>query len=399
MATEHDIKFKASVDMSQANSQIQNAAKKFNLNVVRQAVHMFGEQLTNLSEAAGFSEFSNSIKTATSTIENSIRAYNALGVAGGAAAAALTLLTEAFIATSKDMEEQREVLSRAFKRRDTEENEKAKSELSLQFLEGDDNVRNALYQSLLDEATDYQSAIDEANSIIDEAREKMKNSLDPTEITELQKTIAAQDALVGVWQKELNLINDVLKEYDDILNSEAEEAAKRAADEAQLEEEIIKEKEKELKKLQENRQRSLDIFAQFDRSQDLKNLTDALRGNDPTAKAAASDVITSELQKWTQIVEDFRQQLEEGVQIDNNALNEALSNFRVFQDLAESIQEDDKKDQAKALEKTLNAVSNLAAIGGQEAAGVKAQTNDYIKNIEYYVRKISEEGMNTGVIL
>lgn len=399
MATEHDIKFKASVDMSQANSQIQNAAKKFNLNVVRQAVHMFGEQLTNLSEAAGFSEFSNSIKTATSTIENSIRAYNALGVAGGAAAAALTLLTEAFIATSKDMEEQREVLSRAFKRRDTEENEKAKSELSLQFLEGDDNVRNALYQSLLDEATDYQSAIDESNSIIDEAREKMKSSLDPTEVTELQKTIAAQDALVGVWQKELNLINDVLKEYDDILNSEAEEAAKRAADEAQLEEEIIKEKEKELKKLQENRQRSLDIFAQFDRSQDLKNLTDALRGNDPTAKAAASDVITSELQKWTQIVEDFRQQLEEGVQIDNNALNEALSNFKVFQDLAESIQEDDKKDQAKALEKTLNAVSNLAAIGGQEAAGVKAQTNDYIKNIEYYVRKISEEGMNTGVIL
>lgn len=399
MATEHDIKFKASVDMSQANSQIQNAAKKFNLNVVRQAVHMFGEQLTNLSEAAGLSEFSNSIKTATSTIENSIRAYNALGVAGGAAAAALTLLTEAFIATSKDMEEQREILSRAFKRRDTEENEKAKSELSLQFLEGDDNVRNALYQSLLDEATDYQSAIDEANSIIDEAREKMKNSLDPDEITELQKTIAAQDALVGVWQKELTLINDVLKEYDDILNSEAEEAAKRAAEEAQLEEEIIKEKEKELKKLQENRQRSLDIFAQFDRSQDLKNLTDALRGNDPTAKAAASDIITSELQKWTQIVEDFRKQLEDGVQIDNNALNEALSNFKVFQDLAESIQEDDKKDQAKTLEKTLNAVSNLAAIGGQEAAGVKAQTNDYIKNIEYYVRKISEEGMNAGVIL
>lgn len=399
MATEHEIKFKASVDMSQANSQIQSAAKKFNLNVVRQAVHMFGEQLTNLSEAAGLSEFSNSIKTATSTIENSIRAYNALGVAGGAAAAALTLLTEAFIATSKDMEEQREVLSRAFKRRDTEENEKAKSELSLQFLEGDDNVRNALYQSLLDEATDYQSAIDEANSIIDEAREKMKSSLDPAEITELQKTIAAQDALVGVWQKELNLINDVLKEYDDILNSEAEEAAKRAAEEAQLEEEIIKEKERELKKLQENRQRSLDIFAQFDRSQDLKNLTDALRGNDPTAKAAASDIITSELQKWTQIVEDFRKQLEDGVQIDNNALNEALSNFKVFQDLAESIQEDDKKDQAKALEKTLNAVSNLAAIGGQEAAGVKAQTNDYIKNIEYYVRKISEEGMNTGVIL
>lgn len=399
MATEHEIKFKASVDMNQANSQIQNAAKKFNLNVVRQAVHMFGEQLTNLSEAAGLSEFSNSIKTATSTIENSIRAYNALGVAGGAAAAALTLLTEAFIATSKDMEEQREILSRAFKRRDTEENEKAKSELSLQFLEGDDNVRNALYQSLLDEATDYQSAIDEANSIIDEAREKMKNSLDPDEITELQKTIAAQDALVGVWQKELTLINDVLKEYDDILNSEAEEAAKRAAEEAQLEEEIIKEKEKELKKLQENRQRSLDIFAQFDRSQDLKNLTDALRGNDPTAKAAASDIITSELQKWTQIVEDFRKQLEDGVQIDNNALNEALSNFKVFQDLAESIQEDDKKDQAKTLEKTLNAVSNLAAIGGQEAAGVKAQTNDYIKNIEYYVRKISEEGMNAGVIL
>lgn len=401
MATEHEIKFKASVDMSQANSQIQNAAKKFNLNVVRQAVHMFGEQLTNLSEAAGLSEFSNSIKTATSTIENSIRAYTALGVAGGAAAAALTLLTQAFISSSKTIEKNQELLSKIYNRRNDEKDKDEKADTVFKFLEGDENERNALYQTALDSAAKLQQDIDAANRAIDESKEKLKNGkLDKANEINEELKIISHNEYVKNWQKELNEINDFLKIFDEILNEENDETARRVEEEQRLNDEIIAAKEQELKNLQENRLRSLNIFSQFDRSQDLKNLRDALNGGDPTARAAASDIITSELQKWTQIVEDFRTQLEDGVQIDNNALNEAISNINAFQNLADIIgDEKDAEKQAKTLEKTLNAVSNLAAIGGQEAAGVKAQTNDYIKNIEYYVRKISEEGMNTGVIL
>lgn len=401
MATEHEIKFKASVDMSQANSQIQSAAQKFNIGLVRQAVHMFGEQLTNLSEAAGLSEFSNSIKTATSTIENSIRAYNALGVAGGAAAAALTLLTQAFISSSRTIEKNQELLSKIYNRRNDEKNKDEKADTVFQFLEGDENERNALYQLALDSAAKLQQDIDAANKAIDESKEKLTNGkLDKANETNEQLKIISHNEYVKNWQKELNEINDVLKIFDEILNEENDEKARLAEEEQRLNDEIIAAKEQELKNLQENRLRSLNIFSQFDRSQDLKHLTDALNGGDPTARAAASDIIFSELQKWTQIVEDFRTQLEDGVQIDNNALTEAISNVKAFQGLADLIgDEKDAEKQAKTLEKTLNAVSNLAAIGGQEAAGVKAQTNDYIKNIEYYVRKISEEGMNTGVIL
>lgn len=404
MATEHEIKFKASVDMSQANSQIQSAAQKFNINVVRQAVNMFGDQIERMTEAAGMTKFADAMKLATSSIENAIRGYNALGMAGGAAAAALTLLTQAFISSSRTIEKNQGLLSKIYNRRNDEKNKDEKADTVFQFLEGDENERNALYQLALDSAAKLQQDIDAANRAIDESKEKLKNGkLDKANETNEQLKIISHNEYVKNWQKDLNEINDFLKIFDEILNEENDEKARLAEEEQRLNDEIIAAKEQELKDLQENRLRSLNIFSQFDRSQDLKHLTDALNGGDPTARAAASDIINSELQKWTQIVEDFRTQLEDGVQIDNNALTEAISNLKAFQNLADFIGDgEDKKDaekQAKTLEKTLNAVSNLAAIGGQEAAGVKAQTNDYIKNIEYYVRKISEEGMNSGVIL
>ena len=226
------------------------------------------------------------------------------------------------------------------------------------------------------------------------------SSADRSAAQQLEATIS--NLVDGIKQAELTVdyIDSVLENRKK--ESEAEAEKERREEERTLEW-ARKVTEQRKKELEENQQRSVDIFASFDKANRLKDLSDALRGEDGGAKATAGETVLSELKHWQQVIEDFRSQLADGIQIDNNALVEAISNVKAFQDLAELIGDgEDKKDaekQAKALEKTLNAVSNLAAIGGQEAAGVKAQTNDYIKNIEYYVRKISEEGMNAGVIL
>ena len=399
MATEHDIKFKASVDMSQANSQIQSAARKFNINVVRQAVHMFGDQLERMTEAAGMTKFADAMKLATSSMENAIRGYNALGMAGGAAAAALTLLAEAVIATSRDMQEQSDFLTGVKNRRRSEQREQDKADISYAFLTGDQNSRDELYNEMVADASSYQSKIDEANAIIDRAFAKMKEGItDPELANQIQQEIARQEGLVEAWTSELNAINDVIKDFEDILNDENAETARLVEEEQRLNDEIAAAKEKELKSLEENRKRSLDMFSSFDQANYISGLRDALNADDKRSKEFASETILSELQRWQSTIDDFRTQLEEGIQIDNNALADAFSNLRIFEGLAEEL-DDIQKDDTKRIDKTLQAVSNLAAIGGQEAAGVKAQTNDYIKNIEYYVRKISEEGMNAGVIL
>jgi hypothetical protein len=404
MATEHEIKFKASVDMSQANSQIQSAAQKFNIGLVRQAVNMFGKELETLAGNLGAEKFANALKETTDAANDAIRAFQAFGMAGAAIALGITAINKFVEAQNKAadalMSASEKInslvkwdLERDFKR-------SIESETDPEKLAGMKDTAAAQAKRQRDALSSAQADLQSLYSRYGGKDQRSMSSEDRSAAQQLEATIS--NLVDGIKQAELTV--DYI---DSILENRKKESEAEAEKERREEERTLdwarKVTEQRKKELEENKQRSVDIFASFDKSNRLKGLSEALRGEDGEAKATAGETVLSELKHWQQVIEDFRSQLADGIQIDNNALIEAISNVKAFQDLADLIGDgEDKKDaekQAKTLEKTLNAVSNLAAIGGQEAAGVKAQTNDYIKNIEYYVRKISEEGMNTGVIL
>ena len=404
MATEHEIKFKASVDMNQANSQIQSAAQKFNIGLVRQAVNMFGKELETLAGNLGAEKFANALKETTDAANDAIRAFQAFGMAGAAIALGITAINKFVEAQNKAadalMSASEKInslvkwdLERDFKR-------SIDSETDPEKLAGMKDTAAAQAKRQRDALSSAQADLQALYRRYGGRNQSSMSSADRSAAQQLEATIS--NLVDGIKQAELTVdyIDSVLENRKK--ESEAEAEKERREEERTLEW-ARKVTEQRKKELEENQQRSVDIFASFDKANRLKDLSDALRGEDGGAKATAGETVLSELKHWQQVIEDFRSQLADGIQIDNNALVEAISNVKAFQDLAELIGDgEDKKDaekQAKALEKTLNAVSNLAAIGGQEAAGVKAQTNDYIKNIEYYVRKISEEGMNAGVIL
>ena len=101
MATEHEIKFKASVDMNQANSQIQSAAQKFNIGLVRQAVNMFGKELETLAGNLGAEKFAHALKETTDAANDAIRAFQAFGMAGAAIALGITAINKFVEAQNK----------------------------------------------------------------------------------------------------------------------------------------------------------------------------------------------------------------------------------------------------------------------------------------------------------
>lgn len=403
MATEHEIKFKASVDMSQANSQIQSAAQKFNIGLVRQAVNMFGKELETLAGNLGAEKFANALKNVTSAANDAIRAFQAFGMAGAAIALGINAINkfveaqnkaaDALISASNKINSLvKWDLERDFKR-------SIEAETDPEKLAGMKSNAAAQARSKRKELSSEQAQLSEIYKKYtpkDKEKARPLSDEDRAKAQQLEATIS--ELVDGIKQAELTV--DYI---DSVLENRKKEAEEERREEERTLEWARKVTEQRKKELEENKQRSVDIFASFDKANRLKDLSDALRGEDGGAKAAAGETVLSELKHWQQVIEDFRSQLADGIQIDNSALVEAISNVKAFQDLADLIGDgEDKKDaekQAKTLEKTLNAVSNLAAIGGQEAAGVKAQTNDYIKNIEYYVRKISEEGMNAGVIL
>lgn len=404
MATEHDIKFRASVDMSQANSQIQSAAQKFNIGLVRQAVGMFGKELETLAGNLGAEKFANALKDVTSAANDAIRAFQAFGMAGAAIALGINAINKFVEAQNKAVDALISAsdkinslvkwdLERDFKR-------SIESETDPEKLAGMKDVAAAQAKRQREQLSSAQAQLQSIYSRYGGKDQRSMSSEDRSAVEQLEATIS--NLVDGVKQAELTVDYIDSKLENRKKESEAAAEKERREEERTLEwaKKLVEQKKKEL---EENRKNSVDILASFDKSNRLKDLGDALRGEDGEARATAGQTVLSELKSWQQAIDDFRQKIDDGVQIDNNALVEAISNVKAFQDLANLIGDGkDKKDaekQAKALEKTLNAVSNLAAIGGQEAAGVKAQTNDYIKNIEYYVRKISEEGMNAGVIL
>ncbi len=398
MAT-HNLKFKASVDMSQANAEIQRAAKGFNIGLVRQASTMFAKQLEELAGSLGVKELAKAFSEVADASSNILRAYQAGGPKLTAFATALQLAIEAVNVWASNLSKAQEASDWINGRLSDRQRATDAADLKYLFATGADRrsmmsevvagqedllskrdqlegLFKALADANLEEAKGssgfWQGLSDKFGSVLKavglESEEQFKASSPNALLDAVKKQILGIDA-------ELASFKDVFDEFNRILDEEAKALAKAAEEEERARENIAEALFAE----------TSSIFAQFDKSSKLEELM-----KDPNRQ----NIAQSHVKALEDAIAKMREAFEGGAEINNDALREAISDLATYKRIAETESAAAESEaRMSPLDKTLEAMSGLASIGGS-IAGESAQVS-VDKNIEQTMKFVQQILDNT----
>lgn len=379
MAT-HELTFKANVDMSTANQQIQTAARGFNIGMVRQATNLFGQQLETLANELGAIELADSFSEVTKAATDAMTVFRSVG--GGPVGVALAGFSAILNTIINDLKNYDALLKNAasdfssIQSRQSQRNlDESNARLINTYIESDAQSRSetrATYQAGYQEQLDIRNELEAA---ILEAAEKVRTG-EVTDTREYETYVEDLKSKLSEIDQTISTMESVISQLDAIDEQIFQEEVKRKEEELKLEVELQQAAEKKAEKERAAAIAEVDrfnsILASFDESQRVDTFREKLQAGDTTT-----------LERVRNLSENARQQIEvlreSGGQ--SNELAEAIRQFNLYSGLEKNYKEPEetKEKEDTSFAGVFEKMSDLAAIGGSVAGESTLSQQDQLQ--------------------